>query len=131
MNNKDLIISIIPARKGSKSIKDKYIQLLGSHPLLAYSIVLSKLVTKIDRTIVSTNSKKYAKIAENYGAEVPFMRPESISGDASTDIEFFKHCLNWMEDNEKQIPNLIVHLRPTTPLREPKIVNDAINFMFS
>lgn len=129
MTKKNYIIAVIPARDGSKSIKDKNIKLLDSHPLIAYSIVLSKIVTKIDRVIVSTNSKKYAKISKSYGAEVPFLRPDKISGDKNTDIEFFKHCINWMKKNEKKVPDLIVHLRPTTPLREPKVVNDAINFM--
>ena len=129
MSKKDYIIAIIPARDGSKSVKDKNIKLLNSHPLIAYSIALSKMVTKIDRVIVSTNSKKYAKISESYGAEAPFLRPNRISGDTNTDIEFFKHCIDWMKQNEKKLPDLIVHLRPTTPLREPKIVNNAINFM--
>lgn len=129
MSNRDYIVAIIPARDGSKSIKDKNIKLLNSHPLIAYSIVLSKIVTQIDRVIVSTNSKKYAKISKSYGAETPFLRPDKISCDTSTDIEFFRHCISWMKKNEKKIPNLIVHLRPTTPLRDPKIVSDAINFM--
>lgn len=129
MSKKDYIIAIIPARDGSKSVKDKNIKLLNSHPLIAYSIALSKMLAKVDRVIVSTNSKKYAKISKSYGAEVPFLRPDKISGDRNTDIEFFNHCISWMKQNEKKLPDLIVHLRPTTPLRDPKIVNDAINFM--
>lgn len=123
------IVSIIPARSGSKSIKDKNIIKIGNHPLIAYSIALSLSVTLIKRTIVSTDSKKYAKISEKYGAQVPFIRPSEISNDHSTDIEFFKHFIDWTLKEDELMPDLIVHLRPTTPLRQRSIVENAINFM--
>jgi CMP-N-acetylneuraminic acid synthetase len=78
MNN---TIAIIPARSGSKSITDKNIKLLSGHPLIAYSIAVAKLSKKIEKVIVSTDSKEYADIAKQYGAEVPFIRPDEISID--------------------------------------------------
>ena len=86
------ILAIIPARSGSKSIKDKNIVSYKGKPLLAHSVLVAKKSSKIDRIIVSTNSKKYKKIAEAYGAEVPFLRPNKISSSKSLDAEFIKHC---------------------------------------
>lgn len=120
------IISIIPARSGSKRIKDKNIRLFKGKPLLVHSILHSLESRFIQRTIVSTDSKKYAKIAEKYGAEVPFLRPKNISRDKSTDLECFKHCLNFLKDKENYVPDFIVHLRPTYPLREKKLVDNCV-----
>jgi CMP-N,N'-diacetyllegionaminic acid synthase len=119
--------AIIPARSGSKGVPDKNIKMLAGHPLIAYSIQAAKKTPSIARVIVSTDSNEYAKIAENYGAEIPFIRPAQISGDKSTDIEFFKHLIGWFRQKKIYIPEYFVHLRPTTPLREPYIIKNAIN----
>ena len=124
MNN---VIAIIPARSGSKSLIDKNIRLLSGHPLIAYSIAIVKLSQKIDRVIVSTNSQGYADIAKQYGAEVPFMRPDKYSTDAATDKGFLVHAMSWIKENEGRVPEYWVHLRPTTPLRSVEIVDSAIN----
>lgn len=121
------IIAIIPARSGSKSVKDKNIVKLNGYPLIAYSIAAAKISEKIDRVIVSTDSEYYAKISRKYGAEVPFIRPREISEDGSTDKDFFDHALKWFSKNEKNIPEYWIHLRPTTPLRDPKIIDEAID----
>lgn len=120
------ILALIPARAGSKSIPKKNIIDLGGHSLLAYSIAAAKLSKLINRIIVSTDSIEFAEIAKRYGAEVPFLRPKKYAGDLSTDIGFLKHALNWLEKKEGYVPDLIVHLRPTTPLREYKIIDKAI-----
>lgn len=121
------IIAIIPARSGSKSVVDKNIHLLGGHPLIAYSIIAAKLSNRIERVIVSTDSKEYAAIAQHYGAEVPFLRPGGISNDLSTDNDFFSHAIQWITENESLVPEYWVHLRPTTPLREPLIIDSAVD----
>jgi N-acylneuraminate cytidylyltransferase len=125
------VIAIIPARSGSKTIIDKNIKLLSKHPLIAYSIAAAKLSKRIDRVIVSTNSKKYADIAMMYGAEVPFLRPESFSTDQSSDRDFLIHAMQWLDENEGHIPEYWVHLRPTTPLREVEILDKAIDVIES
>jgi len=122
----DNIIAIIPARAGSKSLIDKNVKLLSGHPLLAYSIAVAKMSKKIDRVIISTDSKEYAEIARQYGAEVPFIRPSEYSEDSSSDKSFFVHAINWFQDNENYSPEYWVHLRPTTPLRKVKIIDNAI-----
>jgi len=123
------VIAIIPARSGSVSIVDKNINLLSGYPLIAYSIAAAKLSKKIDRVIVSTNSKQYAAIASKYGAEVPFIRPDDFSTSTSTDRDFLIHAIEWFQNNEVSVPEYWVHLRPTTPLRSPSIVDDAISII--
>jgi CMP-N,N'-diacetyllegionaminic acid synthase len=120
------VIAIIPARAGSKSILDKNISCLSRHPLIAYSIVAAQLSTEIDRVIVSTDSEQYAKIAIKYGAEVPFLRPREFATDSSTDHGFLVHAMKWCNENESQTAEYWVHLRPTTPLRDPVLINKAI-----
>ena len=121
--------AIIPARSGSKSIKDKNLALLGGHPLIAYSIAVAKTTEGIDKVIVSTDSLEYAKVAEKYGAEVPFLRPEALSQDDSTDYDFMSHAVKWFDDNTKHRPDFWIHLRPTTPLREPGFVKAAMSLI--
>lgn len=126
MIKEGMVCAIIPARSGSKGIPDKNIKCLGGFPVLAYSIAACALCDEIDRIIVSTDSSYYAEIARYYGADVPFLRPEEISGDQSPDIEFMEHALEWMGENEHSIPEYILHIRPTYPLRNPEIVSDAL-----
>ena len=123
------VIAIIPARAGSKSILDKNIACLSRHPLIAYSIVAAQLSTEIDRVIVSTDSEQYAKIAIKYGAEVPFLRPREFATDSSTDRDFLLHAMKWLDGNEPQTPEYWVHLRPTTPLRDPVLIDKAIKII--
>lgn len=120
------LIAIIPARSGSKGIPGKNISLLGGIPLFAYSILAAKMVQDVDRIIVSTDSQEYAKIANTLGAETPFLRPNEISGDKATDFELFKHALEWFRDNESYHPDYMLHLRPTTPLRDPTVLDTAV-----
>ncbi len=122
-----MIYAIIPARSGSKGVPNKNIKELGKLPLLAYSIISAKTLSRVDRVIVSTDSEEYAEIAKKYGAEVPFLRPKNISDDKSSDFELFFHALEWFKSNENFIPNFLLHLRPTTPLRENSIIENALD----
>ena len=120
------IMAIIPARSGSKGVVNKNIKLLNGHPLIAYSIRAACLTEDIGRVIVSTDSEKYASIARKYGAETPFLRPSELAEDRSTDLEFINHALAWFKSNEGFVPRLIVQLSPTTPLRHPAVIGEAI-----
>ena len=121
------IHALIPARGGSKGVPKKNIKLLGGYPLIAYAIAAAKLSKKIERIIVSTDSEEIAEVARTFGAEVPFLRPAEISRDNSTDLEFVLHAINWFRDNEKQVPEFWVELRPTTPLRKPEDIDKALD----
>lgn len=129
--NKEEILFIVPARSGSKGIVDKNIRLVEGHPLLAYSIAAAKLSIPEARVIVSTDSVEYASIAKSYGAEIPFLRPDSISRSNSLDIEYLTHALNKIMEIEGNIPEYIVLLRPTTPLRDPTKIQEAIDLIKS
>ena len=131
MIKKGLVYAIIPARSGSVSIKDKNIRLLHGHPLLSYSIAAAKMSNCIDRTIVTTDSENYAAISRQYGAETPFIRPKGISDNNSTDLEFMEHAISWFADNEALLPEYWIHLRPTTPIRDPKVIDEAIEIIGS
>ena len=120
------IIALIPARSGSKGLPNKNIKGLSGKPLIAYSISAGIKSKLIDRVIVSTDSEEYATISKDYGAEVPFIRPNEYSGDDSTDYDFVKHLLDWLAKNGGNTPDYIIHLRPTTPLRDPSILDSAI-----
>jgi CMP-N,N'-diacetyllegionaminic acid synthase len=120
------IMAIIPARAGSKGVPDKNIRSLDGRPLIAYSIQAGLLAENIDRVVVSTDSEDYAAVAKECGAEVPFLRPAKFATDFSNDYEFVKHALDWLKGSEGEVPEFIVHLRPSTPLREPVVVAAAV-----
>lgn len=120
------VLAIIPARGGSKGLPDKNIRLLAGHPLIAYSIKAALDCPVISRVIVSTDSGRIAEIAKSYGAEVPFMRPTEYAQDMSTDLEVFRHALEWLEKYENYIPDLVVQLRPTSPVRFNNDIENCI-----
>jgi len=126
MTKLPLIYAIIPARSGSKGVPDKNIRLLGGHPLLAWSVAAAKKSRFINRVLISTDSGEYAAIAAKYGAEAPFLRPAVLAGDKSSDRDFFIHALEWLQEHENSVPDIWVHLRPTTPLRDPALIDEAI-----
>lgn len=123
---KNEVMAIIPARSGSKGIKDKNIIDFLGFPLIAYSIMAAQMCEGISRVIVSTDSLEYAKIAKQYNAEVPFLRPKELAESRSQDIEYLSHALRYLGEEEKSVPEFIVLLRPTTPVREIEILNQAI-----
>ena len=107
-------------------MKDKNIRKLGGHPLIAYSIAAAKLAG-INEVWVSTDSILYAEVAKEYGAKTPFIRDSSISKDTSTDFEFMRDAMEWCNRNFDYSPQYWVHLRPTTPLRDPMVLKDALD----
>ena len=124
-------LAIIPARSGSKGIPHKNITMFHGNPMLSYSVIQACQAKKVDRVILSTDSKLYADIARQYGAETPFLRPAEISKDASTDLEVFEHSLKWLDKNEGYCPDICVHLRPTYPTRQVNDIDRAIELLES
>ena len=120
MNN---IWAVIPARSGSKGIKNKNIKMIQGKPLLNYSIETALESDLISRVILDTDSIEYQNIGKKAGAETPFLRPKKISQDNSTDHDVFKNLMLFFGDNS---PDLWVHLRPTTPIREKEVIDRAI-----
>lgn len=123
------VLAIIPARGGSKGIPGKNIRLLGDAPLIAYSIAAALHSEYVDRVVVSTDSEAIAAVALEWGAEAPFLRPPEIAGDDTTDLPVFTHAVEWMKDQEGYRADLIVQLRPTSPLRPPDLIDRAVDIM--
>src|SRR5262245_8729485 len=127
--NMAVAIAIVPARRGSKSIPRKNIRPLGGVPLIAYSIEAGLRARLVDRVILSTDDEEIAEIARAWGAEVPFLRPAALATDQTLDLPVFQHALDWLQANEGSVPEIVVHLRPTSPLRPPECVDAAIELL--
>lgn len=112
-------LALIPARGGSKGIPNKNIHPVGRVPLIVWSVAAALESPVIQRVIVSTDDAQIADIAQRCGAEVPFLRPAELAGDAAPDIGFVRHALDWLAREEGWRPDVVFHLRPTTPLRDP------------
>ncbi len=125
------ILAVIPARSGSKSVKNKNIREINGIPMLAYSIIHAKESKLINRIILDTDSEEYAEIGRNYGAQTPYIRPAEYATDTATDLQVFKHCLTWLKENEDYVPDIVVQLRPTCPLRNPKDIDNMIEMLIS
>ena len=120
------ILGIIGARSGSKGVKDKNIRRLLGKPLLGRIIETSKKSKYISRVIVSTDSKHYADIAREFGAEAPFMRPEEVSSDWSPEYDYVLHAVRWLKSNENYEPDIVVRLMATVPLQMTEDIDTCI-----
>ena len=121
------IWAFIPARSGSKSIKNKNIRKINNVHLIGYSIKFAKKLKKISKVIFSSDSKKYLAIAKKYGCENLVLRRKSLSLDNTTDIEVFYSYVKNLISKKKTLPKYFLHLRPTTPIRSKKNFNNALN----
>lgn len=108
------ILWLITARSGSKSVPDKNIKILGQHPLIAYRIQTALKCRITGDVWVSTDSEKYARIAEEYGANIPFIRPDYLATDNASSIDVVLHAMNYAIENNKKY-DLIGLLEPTSP----------------
>ena len=123
------ILALIPARGGSKGIPRKNIRSFAGYPLIAWSIAAAKQSELVTRVIVSTDDEEIAAVAREWGAETPFMRPAEFAQDKTTDLPVFEHALKWLEDVEGYRPDIVIQLRPTSPVRPHKMVDDAIRIL--
>jgi len=124
-------IGIIGARSGSKGVKDKNIRPLLGKPLMCWVIEAAQKAKLVDRVLVSTDSQKYAEIAQKCGAEVPFLRPKEIAGDTSTDFEYIQHALDWFSKKENYIPDIVLRLVPTAPLQQSQDIDSCVEVLLS
>jgi N-acylneuraminate cytidylyltransferase len=115
------ILAVIPARGGSKGIKRKNLVPIQGKSLVAHSIEHARASKWINRIFVSTEDDEIAEVARAAGAEVPFLRPDILAGDTVLDLPVFQHVLDELRQRESYMPDLVVHLRPTAPLRKPVV----------
>jgi YrbI family 3-deoxy-D-manno-octulosonate 8-phosphate phosphatase len=123
------VLALIPARGGSKSIPRKNIRLFAGHPLVAYSIAAGLQASRVTRTIVSTDDEEIAEVARKYGAGTPFLRPAEFAQDNTTDLPVFQHALGWLQEHEGYQPDIVVQLRPTSPIRPTDCVDAAVQLL--
>jgi N-acylneuraminate cytidylyltransferase len=120
------VLTIIPARGGSKGIPLKNIQPILGKPMLAYSIEHAKLSPSVDRVVVSTDSEAIASVASAYGAEV-IWRPAQISTDTASSEAALLHALDYLRDTEAYEPELVVFLQATSPIRQADDIEKSIH----
>lgn len=125
------ILALIPARGGSKGILRKNIRSFAGYPLIAWSIAAAKQALCVTRIIVSTDDEEIASIAREYGAEAPFLRPSELAQDQTTDLPVFEHALEWLAEKEGYQPEIVIQLRPTSPLRPKDCVDSAVAILMS
>lgn len=125
------VLAVVPARGGSKGIPRKNIRNFAGHPLIAYSIAAGLHSILVNRVIVSTDDEEIAAVARQYGAETPFLRPEDIAQDQTLDLPVFQHTLDWLAENENYYPDIVVQLRPTSPVRPPGLVDEAVTILLN
>ena len=122
-------LALIPARGGSKGIPRKNIRSFAGYPLIAWSIAAAKQASSVTRVIVSTDDEEIASVARQYGAETPFLRPAEFAQDNTTDLPVFEHALQWLETNESYQPQVVIQLRPTSPVRPKDCVDRAVHIL--
>jgi N-acylneuraminate cytidylyltransferase len=127
MNSK--IVAVIPARGGSRGIPHKNIQELAGKPLIAYTIEAALGSKKMNRVVVSTDDEKIASVAREYGAEI-IARPAELATDEAPTEPVIEHTVSWLEEHENYMPEVIVLLQPTSPLRNHNHIEEALNVFF-
>jgi len=120
------VLALIPARGGSKSIPRKNLRPMAGHPLIAYSIAAGRSCHRVTRLVVSTDDEEIADVSRDYGAEIPFMRPAELARDDTPDLPVFQHALEWLGEHESYRPEIVVQLRPTSPFRRVRHIDDAV-----
>ncbi len=126
MQFKNEFWAFIPARSGSKGLKDKNIKKLGKLPIVAYSINVALKSKSISKTIFSSDSKKYIKIAKKYGCKNFHYRSKKVSRNNSSELSVFKEFINNQIKLKKNLPEYFVHLRPTSPFRKLSTLDSSI-----
>lgn len=119
------MIALIPARGGSKGLPGKNLKMLRGKPLIAYTIEAALNASCVQRVIVTTDDKDISKVSKEYGAEVPFMRPEYLASDSALAIDTYNYVINRLEEIESINIQEIMVLLPTCPLRTFKDICNA------
>lgn len=125
------ILAIIPARGGSKGLPRKNIRNFAGWPLIAWSIAAARQADCAPRVIVSTDDEEIAAVARELGAEAPFLRPAAFAQDTSLDLPLFEHALKWLAEHEQYQPDVVLQLRPTSPIRPRGLVDQAVQILLA
>lgn len=121
------VLAVIPARGGSKGLPRKNTHPFLGRPLIWWSIDAARRAQRVTRIVASTDDEEIASVARSASAEVPFLRPPELAGDRVLDLPVFEHVLERLRDTERYEPDVVVHLRPTSPLRPPDLIDEGID----
>lgn len=122
-------LAVIPARAGSKGLSGKNILPLGGKPLIAHTIDAARAAHSIQRIVVSTESEEIARVAQQHGAEVPFLRPAELARDETPMLPVLQHVLRELTATEGHQPEIIVLLQATSPLRRAEDIDRAVTLL--
>ncbi len=125
------VLGVIPARSGSKRLRRKNICVLAGHPLIAYTIMAAQKAKKLTDFLVTSEDEETLKIAQEYGAPTPFVRPKELAGDEVRNIETVFHAMQFMENVKENHYDILVLLQPTSPIRDPKHIDEAIERLWN
>ncbi|MBI3306191.1 MAG: acylneuraminate cytidylyltransferase family protein [Candidatus Omnitrophica bacterium] len=129
MTSKKNCLALIPARGSSKSIPRKNIKLFNGKPLLAWTIECAQESNAFERIILSTDDQEIAELGKKYKAEVPFLRPEEFATDAAPTALAVRHALEWLWEHQREKPDFVMVLEPTSPLRQPSHIQEALKLL--
>ena len=125
------VLAIITARGGSKSIPNKSIAPCAGKPLMYYTIKAAQQAKTVTRLIISTDNEEMAAVARKCGVEVPFMRPKHLASDKAQDLGVLEHALSELRKKEGYVPDAVIHLRPTTPLKKAGDIDRGVKLLLS
>jgi CMP-N-acetylneuraminic acid synthetase len=124
-------LALVPARGGSKSIPLKNIRPLRGRPLIEYPLEAIASSGVVDRTCVSTDDERIARVARATGAEVPFLRPSELAGDRTPARDVVEHALGWLDAQERYRPDYVLLVAPTSPFVRPDQIRDAFELLLA
>lgn len=130
MSDKNHVLILIPARAGSKRVRNKNLRLLGLKHLVGFQIETA-IKSRIGRVIVSTDSEEIAALGKHYGAEIPFYRPDQLSGDKATSLSVIDHALTWLAEHELWVPEIVAFCPPTNPFLKPETLRSMLELLES
>jgi len=126
MIQKEKTVAVIPARGGSKGIPRKNLTTVLGKPLIAYTIEAAIKAQTVDKVIVSTDDEHIAAASQDYGAEVPFIRPHHLATDTATTLSVLQHAITYLAEHQNYLADMVVCLQPTSPLRSAEDIDAAV-----
>jgi CMP-N-acetylneuraminic acid synthetase len=124
------VLGVIPARGSSKRFPNKNIRMLAGKPLVAWTIEAAQKATRLTDYLLTSDALLIIEVGKNYGAPVPFIRPPELATDKVRNIEVVAHALKFMEAEKKIVYDIIVLLQPTSPIRNPAHIDQAVDMLW-
>ena len=124
------VLGLIPARGGSKGLPGKNLAPLAGRPLIAHTIAAALASRHVSRVVVSTDDEAIARVAQEHGAQAPFLRPAELAGDATPALPVAQHALTWLEEHQGWRASHLVYLQPTSPLRRARHIDQALELLW-